>query len=99
MTCPVCGGKSYVHNSRSDGETVRRYRKCRECGHHFTTEEIDADLLAGHQKKLDQARAELSKEREKLTKDREKLTKDREAARKKLSAIKNLIEQAINQFN
>lgn len=45
MTCPVCGGQTRITDSRSDGETVRRRRECRECGHRFTTREIDNDML------------------------------------------------------
>lgn len=85
MTCPVCGGKTCITDSRSDGETVRRRRKCRECGHRFTTEEIDADLQAQRQRKLDQLLRQAAK--------------DREAVQKKLATIKSLIEQAVNQFN
>lgn len=45
MTCPVCGSKTHIVNSRSDGETVRRRRECLDCGHRFTTREIDNDML------------------------------------------------------
>lgn len=45
MTCPVCGGKTHIINSRSDGETVRRRRECKDCGRRFTTREIDIDIL------------------------------------------------------
>lgn len=45
MTCPVCGGKTHIVDSRSDGETVRRRRECLECKHRFTTKEIDVNLL------------------------------------------------------
>ena len=45
MTCPLCGGKTHITDSRSDGETVRRRRECLECKHRFTTKEIDIDML------------------------------------------------------
>ena len=44
MTCPVCGEKTRTTNSRSNVESVRRRRECRECGHRFTTIELEVDL-------------------------------------------------------
>ena len=46
MTCPVCGERTRIVNSRSysDGEGVRRRRECLTCGHRFTTIELDADM-------------------------------------------------------
>lgn len=44
MDCPVCGGETIVADSRSFGEFVRRRRRCRECGHRFSTIEIDQEL-------------------------------------------------------
>ena len=85
MTCQVCGGKTHITNSRSDGETVRRRRECLECGYRFTTEEVDADMLAQRQRKLDQLLRQAAQ--------------DREAVQKKLATIKNLIDQAVNIFN
>lgn len=43
MTCPVCGGKNRVLDSRSDCESVHRKRLCEECGHIFYTAEYDVD--------------------------------------------------------
>lgn len=45
MTCPICGGKTKIYDSRPDDESVKRRRECLECGHRFLTMEIDADLL------------------------------------------------------
>lgn len=39
MTCPVCGEKSLVIDSRGDCEVIYRKRVCIECGHDFYTEE------------------------------------------------------------
>jgi transcriptional regulator NrdR family protein len=39
MTCPVCGEKSRVIDSRGDCEVTYRKRVCIECGHVFYTEE------------------------------------------------------------
>lgn len=39
MTCPVCGEKSLVKDSRGDCEVTYRKRVCVECGHIFYTEE------------------------------------------------------------
>lgn len=44
LLCPVCGGKTEVTDSRSDCESVRRKRKCMDCGYKFNTVEIDEDL-------------------------------------------------------
>lgn len=44
MTCPICGGKTLVVDSRPDIDNIRRVRKCQECGHRFPTVEIDEDL-------------------------------------------------------
>lgn len=45
MTCPMCGGKTKIYDSRPDEESVKRKRECLECGHRFLTVEIDVDLL------------------------------------------------------
>lgn len=40
INCPVCGGRTGVLHNYSDGESMYRSRKCKECGHVFyTTEE------------------------------------------------------------
>lgn len=44
MACPVCGEKAEVIDSRSDGESVTRKRKCLGCSYRFHTVEIDEDL-------------------------------------------------------
>ena len=44
MTCPVCGSGTRIINSRGDEESVRRRRKCRECGYRFSTIEMEVDL-------------------------------------------------------
>lgn len=46
MTCPVCGGQLIVIDSRPSEDSIYRRRKCVECGHRFSTIEIDADLYA-----------------------------------------------------
>jgi hypothetical protein len=46
MTCPVCGGKTHIVNSRANCDTVRRRRECKECSHRFTTREIEDDIRA-----------------------------------------------------
>lgn len=44
MTCPICGGKTRVVDSRQpDVETVRRRRECLECGYRFNTEERETE--------------------------------------------------------
>ncbi len=44
MLCPVCGGKTAVIDSRGLEDEVTRRRECRECGHRFTTIEVDLDI-------------------------------------------------------
>lgn len=45
MTCPKCGGKTKINDSRhNDDDSVKRRRECLECGYRFSTVEIDADL-------------------------------------------------------
>lgn len=46
MTCPECGGKTYVKDCRSQGDVKWRRRECEECKHRFNTFEIDADYYA-----------------------------------------------------
>lgn len=44
MQCPRC--KAYglsCTDSRTDGETIRRRRRCLNCGYRFTTYEISAE--------------------------------------------------------
>ena len=51
MTCPVCGENTRIINSRGNVESVRRRRECRECGHRFTTIEMEVDLQRKLEKK------------------------------------------------
>lgn len=44
MTCPVCGGKTKVVDSRPEPDCVHRRRVCIECKHSFMTSEIENDL-------------------------------------------------------
>ena len=44
MTCPVCGAKTKVADSRSEPDCVHRRRVCVECKYSFTTIEIEDDL-------------------------------------------------------
>lgn len=47
MTCPICGEKTKILETRADTDYIRRRRKClnRECMYTFTTIEISKDLL------------------------------------------------------
>lgn len=52
MSCPECGGTDHtVTDSRpapfSDNASIRRRRKCRECGFAWTTYEIRAEWVDG----------------------------------------------------
>lgn len=42
MTCPVCGGKTKVDETCTDGEEIYRRRACKECGHIFYTTEAES---------------------------------------------------------
>ena len=46
MTCPKCGGATFVKDSRTDEDQTRRRRECAECKHRFSTVEIDADYYS-----------------------------------------------------
>jgi len=52
MTCPKCGGKTKVINSRDaidqDEEVRDRRRRCEECAHTFYTIEFGIDFAQGH---------------------------------------------------
>ena len=43
MTCPVCGGKTKVIDSKSDCESIHRKKRCDDCGHIFYTAEYEAE--------------------------------------------------------
>jgi transcriptional regulator NrdR family protein len=60
--CPACKGRSKVLDSRPHDDHLRRRRKCLECGHRWTTHEIDADLFALYE----QASAELRLARKRI---------------------------------
>lgn len=44
MTCPMCGAETIVDGTRDMGDSVVRYRKCRECKYRFYTIETDEDM-------------------------------------------------------
>lgn len=44
MTCPVCGEKTKVIDSRSDCECIYRVRQCVVCGYRFKTVEYEEEL-------------------------------------------------------
>jgi transcriptional regulator NrdR family protein len=39
MKCPKCGGVSHVYHKKPEAKSIRRYRKCKECGTNFITEQ------------------------------------------------------------
>lgn len=47
FTCPSCGHRTRVYDSRENGnkQSIRRFRSCR-CGHRFTTYEITAEAYS-----------------------------------------------------
>lgn len=44
MTCPICGGETKITNSRPKCDHARRRRECLECGHRFSTIELEEDV-------------------------------------------------------
>jgi transcriptional regulator NrdR family protein len=42
MTCPICGGKTMVRDTKSDCEGVYRKRICLECNHKMYTAEYES---------------------------------------------------------
>lgn len=57
MTCPVCDGKTGVIDSRPTYESTRRRRECEVCGYRFFTVEVDEDLWAKVQQKVQETEA------------------------------------------
>lgn len=45
MTCPICGEKTKILETRADTDCIRRRRRCLECRYTFVTMEISKDLL------------------------------------------------------
>lgn len=45
MTCPVCGAKTIVTNTRSKTDSLERRRVCLKCGFKFRTVEVDKDYF------------------------------------------------------
>ncbi len=43
MTCPVCGGRTSVVDSRADCEQAVRRRKCCICGRAIYTSELESE--------------------------------------------------------
>ena len=43
MTCPMCGAKTYVTDSRTECDAVYRKRKCAECEYVFFTAETESE--------------------------------------------------------
>lgn len=51
MTCPVCGGKTHITNSRPKNDTVYRRRECDSCGYRFNTYEYEEDFTKQNSRK------------------------------------------------
>ncbi|MFS4437867.1 hypothetical protein ACMA5I_06615 [Paracoccaceae bacterium GXU_MW_L88] len=43
MRCPKCNGRGMAYGTKAHGETTQRYRRCRICGHKFSTWEERED--------------------------------------------------------
>lgn len=46
MNCPKCRSETRVVDSRMNEDSIRRRRECRECGHRFSTMEVDVNYYA-----------------------------------------------------
>ena len=44
MTCPVCGGRTIVYDSRPTDDIINRRRKCIDCEYRFSTVEVETDI-------------------------------------------------------
>lgn len=44
MTCPMCGGDTKILETRSNEDSIKRRRKCLDCGYRFLTLEVDKDF-------------------------------------------------------
>lgn len=53
MTCPICGEKTKVLESKADVDSIERRRECLSCGYRFSTLEIDRDLYRKMVKEYD----------------------------------------------
>ncbi len=52
MECPNCGGRGYCYATKPAGTVKQRYRKCRMCGHKFSTwEEVEDRKLRPYRNK------------------------------------------------
>ena len=51
MTCPVCGEKTKIKDSRGYIDHVIRLRKCCSCGYTFRTIETEEDIYRRLKKK------------------------------------------------
>lgn len=61
MICPECKSRTRIIDSRPTNKDVRRRRKCRECGHRFSTIEIRFDEIEAQLEKFKQIGKELRK--------------------------------------
>ena len=52
MRCPECGGHGVVYGGQSVGTSRQRYRRCKTCGHRWSTwEEIEDRAVRPHEPK------------------------------------------------
>lgn len=67
MNCPDCGGDSSVRCTRTFSDKILRYRRCKDCGNVFYTEEKITDsynyALAEKEYKIKLYRNKTEKER------------------------------------
>ena len=45
MTCPKCSSETVVRDTSVREDSVIRKRKCKVCGYHFKTVEVDEDYF------------------------------------------------------
>lgn len=55
--CPLCNGTSEVIDKRNRHRMARRRRKCRRCGHTWSTLEVSVELLEGFAEQIAIARS------------------------------------------
>lgn len=52
MTCPVCGERTEIKDSRKETDCVRRRRICVSCKYIFYTIEMEENLISKFTKKV-----------------------------------------------
>jgi transcriptional regulator NrdR family protein len=66
MPCPQCSGKTRTLDSRTSEVHVRRRRQCKDCGHRFSTRELEDGALKQLRERITGLLAENAQLRDRL---------------------------------